>query len=123
MLKSMIKQRWWNKFSTIFIIISSSMLLDIPFEFLFESFHFDYYTILYTSSNFWKAFGYITIPIAPLDIPSTMKACLLEDSYLLTGDILCHPISYVTFSFTLFYLFSHMIHHTIAHTIDFFVMV
>ena len=41
----------------------------------------------------------------PLDIPPIIKACHIEDSYILTNNLFCKPISYVTVIFTLFLFF------------------
>ena len=53
----------------------------------------------------------------PLYTPPITKACLLEESYLRSSDLYCHPIWYVMVSFTSSLFFSCLIYHTILHTI------
>ena len=59
----------------------------------------------------------------PLFLPPIMKACPLDESYVLTDDIFCHPISYVMVSLTLLLLFPCLIDTTRQHMTDFCVLV
>ena len=81
-----------------------------------------FFPLICSIKTFW-AFEYTNIPINPLYTPPITKACLLEESYLLSNDLFCHPIWYVMVSFTLFLFFSCLIYHTILHTIDCCVLV
>ena len=55
-MASIIRQRWRNVSSTIFIIASDSILLETPLKFFGKSCSSAYYTLLSAESQFWKAF-------------------------------------------------------------------
>ena len=52
-----------------------------------------------------------------MDILPRIKAHMIEESYLLSNDIFCHPIPSVIVIFTFFNFLSCLIDHTIAHII------
>ena len=101
-MTSMIKQRWRNASSTIFRIASASILLELPSKFFGKSCYSDSSPLLSLESHFKQDFEWRNILITPLDTPIMIKEFPLEQSYLLPDDLFCHPISYVTFIFTLF---------------------
>ena len=104
-MTSMIKKWLYNASYTIFGITKASILFELTSKFFGHSCSYGYSPLFSAASHFCQALEYSTIPMIPLLIPPMMKACLLEEPYLLTDDLFCQPISYVTVSLTLF-LFS-----------------
>ena len=87
----------------------SSLNTHVP-NFLFPSYR--------RHHTFGRPYIFNIIPIIPLDIPLMMKACPLEDSYLLLDDIFYQPISYAKVSLPCVYFYPHLIEHTITYTTD-----
>ena len=105
-MTSMIKKRIYNASYTISRIVESSILFELPSKFFGHSCYSDSSPPFSAASHFRKALEYRTITMKPLLLPPMMKACPLEESYLLQYDLFYQPISYVTVSLTLLLFFS-----------------
>ena len=96
------KYNWWNASSIIFIIESTSILLELPLKLFGKSCSYTFSTLLYAALHFWKSFEYRNISITTLDITQLIKKLLLYESYIPSENLFWHQISYVTVRFTLF---------------------
>ena len=100
------------------------------FQFFYQFFRIKYYlifmlqVIMKSRKCRWNIRHRAMRPIVAVMFYWYFIYIIINNQYKrLPDDIFCHHISYVTLIFTLFYLFTHLIDHTISHITVFFVLV